>query len=304
MPIFQCKILIFIARYYLIGLLAIGQIFQCNRRRSRQLFDSYPTAKLPLICCVPDRNRTIGITVAIGIRAIITAIIHQTPRAHSIIRSHTARIVKIGESQRMAIFMAKCTDSVPSSTTVSQQLGRTSISIEIFTVDRYSLLRTLINIPSMRPNRIFQRTVYIRRFSIPGINHIHQIDESIIISVIYREIDRRFRLLTSIDNHLIGTYVLTGIIISPIISHRIVESDRPYHIECRLKESSRLRNEIIPSATDGSHIIISFLIHHLVESLLCPHRTEFLIAELNQQDQTVHIVAGSSLRNSTSYIVL
>ena len=135
----------------------------------------------------------------------------------------------------MAIFMAKCTDSVPSSTTVSQQLGRTSISIEIFTVDRYSLLRTLINIPSMRPNRIFQRTVYIRRFSIPGINHIHQIDESIIISVIYREIDRRFRLLTSIDNHLIGTYVLTGIIISPIISHRIVESDRPYHIECRLK---------------------------------------------------------------------
>ena len=295
LTILEGEVLILVARYNLVGLFAVGQIFERNGSRRGQLFDGEPAAKFAFIRGVAYGDRTVAMAVAVHVGTVVATIIHQAPGTHSIVG--TAGIVEVGQTQRVTVLVAERTDTITIGPGITLQLGRTGVCVEQFAIDRNLFPGTLVDIPGVGPDGVVERTgVIVGRLAVTGIDDINQIDKTVVVAVVDGKIDRRLYLAASVDNHLFGTAVVTRIlVVAPVVGHRLVERNGAYHVEGGTELSARLCDEIIACTAYGPLIVVPLFVHHLLEVFEGICRIKFLVAKLDQQHQTMYIVARSGL---------
>ena len=231
LAVLEGEVLILVARYNLVGLFAVGQIFERNGSRRGQLFDGEPAAKFAFIRGVAYGDRTVAMAVAVHVGTVVATIIHQAPGTHSIVG--TAGIVEVGQTQRVTVLVAERTDTITIGPGITLQLGRTGVCVEQFAIDRNLFPGTLVDIPGVGPDGVVERTgVIVGRLAITGIDDINQVDKAVVVAVVDGEIDHRLYLATSVDNHIFGAAVVTRIlVVSSIVGHRPVESNGAHHVE-------------------------------------------------------------------------
>ena len=243
-------------------------------------------------------RRTVTVTV-------ITAAVHDIPfvrRQLTVVVRSVLSVIEVRQTDHVTKLMAEHTDT-RARTAITLQLLRHRVVIQVLAIQFGigfcingvpTAINNRLNIVVMRPDRVGRTAV---RFSLTGIDHIHEIHIAVIVPVVVSEIQIVILVISqnTCFNHsvccvfVIFTYVLTVIILLFTQRHRTI------YIELRLILTVRLIFEILCSRTVSAVRRAVLAGDHIFHYLCRVSGLEADIREVRQDQQS----ARCGVRRST-----
>ena len=134
------------------------------------------------------------------------------------------------------------------------------------------------------------------RLSLSGVIHEHQVHIAVAVIVIPGEVDFVVEFLTGVDDRLLGTHIVSLIVVPPVIGIGGVQLDRPVNIEDRLEEAVRIVVVVIQGGTGPAVHGVPLLVQQVVESGMgILAGGELHVREFDQDHQEVFLAQGNGL---------
>ena len=147
----------------------------------------------------------------------------------------------------------------------------------------------------MRPDGSFVSTLGL---VVASIYNKHLVDLTVAIPVVIREIHIVFCRIDCFSHHQCRPGIVGAFSNATIISHSILGSIRPYHIEVNLQFPIALTEKIVFHRSGIATIRIARLIEEALESGLRIFSDELLVGKLHENDQSALFSSSNRRRDA------